>query len=319
MTKRIKFPPLENGLDYLTSVVEHLRDEPDQRDLKYAVLHLQAAVEVLLKARLIRQHWSLVFKDPNTASQSAFAKGDFQSIGLKDTLTRLTDIGVEVPKPAREQFLRLNKQRNKLQHFGLEEQAIAIESLAGQVLDGLLCFIRDHLRPGADHEDEQLLDQTQELIREEMERINTLVAARWFRIGPDLTNAGTVVHCPDCQHSALPIDEDLRCRFCDRTWEPDEAASEYAGIGLGLGLSWHESVGALDGPLHTCMDCQHATLVRGATVQSNPNAHAWVCFNGCLAVGDQEITGCLKCGVPIRRDHETGVCEDCLHYAGGRD
>ncbi|MEU1409794.1 hypothetical protein ABZ471_47740 [Streptomyces sp. NPDC005728] len=39
--------------DYLRSVVNHLdRDEPGPRDLKYGVLHLQAATEVLLKARL---------------------------------------------------------------------------------------------------------------------------------------------------------------------------------------------------------------------------------------------------------------------------
>ncbi|WP_186784533.1 hypothetical protein [Streptomyces sp. CBG33] len=50
---QVDFPPVRNGIDYLTSVVEHLsRTRPDPRDLKYAVLHLHAATEVLLKARL---------------------------------------------------------------------------------------------------------------------------------------------------------------------------------------------------------------------------------------------------------------------------
>jgi hypothetical protein len=119
------------------------------------VLHLQAAVEVLLKARLIREHWSLVFEKPSAASSAARASGDFKSVTLEDTLARLTNIaGVEVPKPAQDQSKRLANKRNKLQHFGMAEQAIAIESLAGQVLDGLLCFSRDHLRPGASPEDE---------------------------------------------------------------------------------------------------------------------------------------------------------------------
>jgi hypothetical protein len=38
------------------------------RDIKYAVLHLQAAAEVLLKARLFREHWDLVFNDPGKAT-----------------------------------------------------------------------------------------------------------------------------------------------------------------------------------------------------------------------------------------------------------
>lgn len=312
MTEQIMFPPVDNGLDYLQSVIEHLRNEPDQRDLKYAVLHLQAAVEVLLKARLIRQHWSQIFQNPNTASHSAFISGDFESIKLKETLTRLANIaGVEVPKPAREQFLRLAKKRNKLQHFGMEEQAIGIENLAGQVLDGLLCFIRDHLRSGAGLEEEHVLDRTQEMIREEMERINGLVAARLARIEPELAaRAGVVVRCPDCQHSALPIDdEDLRCRFCDFTWEPDDAASEYMCTVLGLSrYGRYEG----DGPV-SCMECGSQTLVRGATVRSNPNEPVWVCFNCGMVDSDQEISGCVMCGEFMRdADDEPGFCENCL-------
>jgi hypothetical protein len=45
VSQPLSFAPLQNGLDYLESVVEHLRDNPDQRDLKYAILHLQAATE----------------------------------------------------------------------------------------------------------------------------------------------------------------------------------------------------------------------------------------------------------------------------------
>jgi hypothetical protein len=51
----VDFPPVTNGMDYLCSVVEHLTGNPQPRDLKYAVLHLQAAAEVLLKARLARE------------------------------------------------------------------------------------------------------------------------------------------------------------------------------------------------------------------------------------------------------------------------
>lgn len=57
-------PPIFNGMDYLDSVVDHLPGEPKPRDLKYAVLHLLAATEALLKARLLQEHWSLVFRDP---------------------------------------------------------------------------------------------------------------------------------------------------------------------------------------------------------------------------------------------------------------
>ncbi|MGW4184288.1 hypothetical protein ACWEK2_19150 [Streptomyces albidoflavus] len=57
---------MRNGIDLPLSAFDHLSQrngEPGARGLKYSVLHLQAAVEALLKARLIREHWSLVFSD----------------------------------------------------------------------------------------------------------------------------------------------------------------------------------------------------------------------------------------------------------------
>lgn len=42
----VDYPPVPNGMDYLDSVVDHLSGEPKPRDLKYAVLHLQAGVIV---------------------------------------------------------------------------------------------------------------------------------------------------------------------------------------------------------------------------------------------------------------------------------
>ncbi|MFJ8973646.1 hypothetical protein ACIRJ3_30560 [Streptomyces anulatus] len=65
-------------MDYLISAVEHLDSSPTARDLKYAVLHLQAATEVLFKARLIVQDWRLLSKKPAEADTGAFDRGDFQ-------------------------------------------------------------------------------------------------------------------------------------------------------------------------------------------------------------------------------------------------
>lgn len=76
----VDFRPVRNGMDYLLSTVTHLtggQQPPGDRDLKYAVLHLHAATEVLLKARLVREHWSLVFSDPGKATKAkcVVAKG----------------------------------------------------------------------------------------------------------------------------------------------------------------------------------------------------------------------------------------------------
>ncbi|MFI6084718.1 hypothetical protein ACIBBB_27735 [Streptomyces sp. NPDC051217] len=95
----VDFPPVENGVDYLRSVVDHLTDAdpPTPRALKYAVLHLQAAAEVLLKSRLLHEHWSLVFKEPSAATRKKFEVGDFTSCTTEAAIDRLRNIaGVDV-------------------------------------------------------------------------------------------------------------------------------------------------------------------------------------------------------------------------------
>lgn len=80
--KDVSFPPVPNGVDYLVSVVELLsrdKGDPSPRDLKYAVLHLQAASEVLLKARLQIEHWTLVVKDAAKTRKIQYQAGDFES------------------------------------------------------------------------------------------------------------------------------------------------------------------------------------------------------------------------------------------------
>lgn len=63
MSRGIEFPPLRNGVDYLQDAVRRLGATPSPTDLKYAVLHLHAGVEVLLKYRLICEDWRLILED----------------------------------------------------------------------------------------------------------------------------------------------------------------------------------------------------------------------------------------------------------------
>ena len=82
MPKRVDLSPLENGLDYLRSVVDALAGDPTTRDLKYAVLHLAAGIEVLAKYRLHCEHWTLVVSklDDPKIDRAAFERGDFTSV-----------------------------------------------------------------------------------------------------------------------------------------------------------------------------------------------------------------------------------------------
>ena len=65
---------VDNALNFLSRSIEDLQQSP-----KYSVIHFYAAVELFLKARLMKEHWSLVVTKPQDADWEKFVAGDFQA------------------------------------------------------------------------------------------------------------------------------------------------------------------------------------------------------------------------------------------------
>ncbi|MFE4798312.1 hypothetical protein ACFRFL_25350 [Streptomyces sp. NPDC056708] len=88
---RINFPPLLNGLDFLESTVTLLAAGEDvpTRNLKYAVVHLAAAVETLFKARLALKDPALVWASSHEYDAAKHATGAFQRCKWEDARKRV--------------------------------------------------------------------------------------------------------------------------------------------------------------------------------------------------------------------------------------
>ncbi len=218
------FPPISNGMDFLNSAVGQLVDGEEDHSLKYAVLHLQAAVEILFKVRLVDEHWSLVFKNPGAADRESYERGDFESCGTDATIERLQKIvGVDVPEKARSRLKKLARYRNQLQHYGANrESAHAVKAVAAEVLDFLLVFLEDWLGPSPESEEFDKYHEILEDVRENLTSIEVLVALRLKRIERELEVVGIerVTGCLSCGCWTLVFDalEFATCRFCQRTW-----------------------------------------------------------------------------------------------------
>ncbi|MFF7338508.1 hypothetical protein ACFZAT_14285 [Streptomyces sp. NPDC008163] len=216
---QLDFPPILNGIDYLTSVVDLLLADPvGPRELKYAVIHLNAAAEVLLKARLQDEHWSLVFDDPRKATRRAFASGTFTSCTMADAVTRLRDTAqVTLTEDEQNVLKRLGQDRNALQHYGLTHSARAVESRTGQALDFLLRFLKEELLSGDRYEAGLNSQVPLSLVMNISVRVRDISTYRTERrkrlrgVLKDVTRR--TLACHECGELALVIGD--RCYFCD--------------------------------------------------------------------------------------------------------
>lgn len=285
----VDFKPVRNGMDYLLTAVQHLTEgasPPNDRDLKYAVLHLQAATEVLFKARLVKEHWSLVYRDPRRASLDDFRQGRFESCTLQEAMNRLAQVaGVVVPPEARQAIEKVTDVRNRLTHYGHTVNAYRVEDWAAQVLGFLLTFITQELKPVLSSELMEV-GEAMYTLRTKLSSIESLVEDRMNTLSGEL---GPVAHrtvvCPDCRQWALVVGEiPVVCRFCLQKF--DTAVFAEADYVL-------EVLGERDDHEYRscpgCADRSFGHMVVGARTAKAPDTDVALCFScgTCEALEDQ--------------------------------
>ncbi|MBB0245517.1 hypothetical protein FNQ90_15750 [Streptomyces alkaliphilus] len=304
----VNFPPIDNGLDYLLSVTEHLaagEESVSARDLKYAVLHLQAAAEVLLKYRLQLEHWTLVFKNPGTARRAELDDGSLPSCTTKEALERLRHIvGISITDKETKLLQDLAETRNKLQHHGLTAKARAVEARTCHVLDFLVRFLAEHLIPGLSREERERIEIDMERIRGGLTLIQGFVTQRRKRLRGELEPLKTItVRCPHCTEWALVLErEESTCRFCTQLWEWDVLKNTYSST-----VDPALVTGGAEVPF-PCPDCNRDSLVMAITA-GDPTNVVCLCFHCPRPFPD--IRDCRGCGSMLGAGEDPLLCSSC--------
>ncbi|MEV5255254.1 hypothetical protein AB0K98_26220 [Streptomyces werraensis] len=317
--QQLDFPPVRNGIDYLASVVEHLDEavsDVSARDLKYAVLHLQAAAEVLLKARLLREHWSLVFKDPGRASRESYEKADFESCGTSAALERLRDIaGIRFDGKEIQALSALAADRNALQHYGLTHNAAAVEARAGRVLDFLMRFLDKELLPLLSGSEREVATRDMAPVVEGVKNISSYVQRRSNRLRGELKGMEkSTIQCPECEQMTLVVAPGGGlCHFCGESWPSGyELANDY----------WLNNSATWGRP---CPQCDDRTLTEGVIFADRAEADdALYCFTCTARYTSRELIPCAGCSRswPIEAVVEgvdAPLCPDCYEQTEPED
>jgi hypothetical protein len=102
--------------------------------LKQAIVNLSNCLELLIKFRLLVEHWSFIFEDINKAKEINLDTGDFISVSFNRGIERLGNIcNIDIDR----YFLfskELYKLRNKLVHYTLNDSLETIlETIVGSI------------------------------------------------------------------------------------------------------------------------------------------------------------------------------------------
>jgi hypothetical protein len=104
---------LFNAIDFAKRSIKELSSSP-----KYSMIHFAAAIELFLKVRLLKEHWSLVITRPESASLTDFRSGKFHSVSIEEAIKRLRNVANEpISEGAEKAFRAVADHRNRLIHF----------------------------------------------------------------------------------------------------------------------------------------------------------------------------------------------------------
>ncbi|WP_148077028.1 hypothetical protein [Nocardioides aurantiacus] len=305
-----------NGLDFLERAVADLGQTPP--DVKDATLHLFSAIEVLIKAGLIREHWTLVAVKSDGATQAKYDSGDLQTVDPMSAIKRLRDVlGIAVSVQREKDVDAVRMLRNRIAHFAMIGVAPASAApLLGRGFDFAWWFLGTHIRPGASASDVHAIDNVMADVAVAASKISALVSERMGALEPELSVLEWALNCPRCSQSALcegaegpPV-----CKFCFWSVSGEEGADEYVEESLGISSYLTFKDGG-DWPIIDCVAGGDAALVEGVEVVRSVTAGRkgndyMACFTCGLFEQGAHIERCERCGYACG----AAICESCVDY-----
>ena len=218
---------IANGLQFIERGVKELWSKNDKHHLKHSVINFYSGVELLLKARLMMEHWALIVSDIKAADAEKFLGGKFRSVGLDETVTRLKKIaGVDISVSATSAFHALQTHRNQMVHFYHQTDLRTKEgkNLRSQVINEQCVgwFYLRRLIGESWSEEFQAYQGTIETINGMMKPHHAYLETVYTKITPELQkeakNGADLGHCYSCGFDAHVITEigpsESRCRVC---------------------------------------------------------------------------------------------------------
>lgn len=104
---------VHNAIDFLEHSISEFEESP-----KFSIINFCTAVELFLKARLMYEHWTLIYEDPKDAKFDSFLQGDFKSVSIESSIKRLKYVvDLKITKEEENSFNKIRNHRNQLVHF----------------------------------------------------------------------------------------------------------------------------------------------------------------------------------------------------------
>lgn len=313
--EKLKQGLISNAFDFIERSAGDLESEP-----KFSVSHFATGIELLLKARLFAEHWSLVAQFPHKTNWESFKSGDcitIQASELASTLASVTGTGLHEHKDI---FSTLFKHRNKVLHF------IPSEKVASIAAEQCRCwYMMRHLLTVTWANVYSNFSDRIEIIDKQLRGYETYLKVRYE--APDIQRqlrsaqkADLLITCPVCRFESGVLD-DNEAPLCEMECPVCVIRLEMVNFGCGYFHVAFEGYGACEcGNEHTAEELASLLDERpGSYKDPDPSQfHCGECLELRCVVASGLGYRCYNCG-HVFCDSDLDACEWCNESWVGYD
>lgn len=316
---------IDNGFDFIIRAADDFWNDKltSEQQLKYSTIELFEGIELILKARLIHEHWSLVVKDVDKFKKGAFEKGDFVSVYFDEAWERLKKIcNLNLSDKAYEAFENLRELRNRYVHFVCNQSYESVLAVQVQAWHHIISLLENRFL-SLNAQQKELL----EVARDKMIRLEEVLNMRYEEAKPTIEKAkksgNLIVACPFCLKQSLIIgDGEPSCPVCVSELDYASAADSYA---RSINIFWKHPKHGPDDEIAWCENCGEQAIVavgedlleeakgRLPQIPCEPGKdwEVYICFSCAQPAIDWWLRECGVCGAKYFDSSGTAGCPAC--------
>lgn len=215
---------LENSLIHLLDAVNGLNDPTsDKHIINYSVVHLWRGITLLMKKRLLDEHWALLYNDIDYSNNHKNSNlGSFTPSNFIELKNRLLEFcGIDLS----EYLYVLNKIRKdykKVEHHKFTGTRDQIISNLVLIWPFIVDFISKHIDFSNDTSSRNLFNKTCYIMDNHLKYIHYRKNEAYKILENQLKSSyyGKPLKCPECLLKAIPLlsnkRSQIKCYFCGR-------------------------------------------------------------------------------------------------------
>jgi len=274
---------LENAFDYILDAVQQLKGKrPAKRRIKYGIVHLWSGIELLIKKRLMDEHWSLIFRDINKADKNALNSGDFVSVYFDEAVKRLKNICEVDIGNHRTVLDKIREDRNRLEHFQITLPKEAAISNIVKAWNFVLDFASAHIDLSNERDSEELFEKIKRkiIVHEEFVKERLKVIEPEIEKNRSEQYPYTIIDCPEClQDTLLLKGGNCECLFCRSDFDWEDAMGKWLIRHEGYYRVFDYKDRMIDPLVFECPECEFEGLYRFEDGDTQPPDPAAICFH----------------------------------------